>query len=154
MVRTDSYKDLVMVLPDGTEIHYSGYCPNGSNVNWSSLDYSSKCRDAVYSAKLTTPRKNPTQVVVQVFELKLKEGKVEKRSVGTWDVTPPLERLTGSEYKQEMEDLLSKIPEEFHSFVKEMCYDRSDSFEERINMAEDMTNALEECFHKYRISNQ
>ena len=125
-------------------------------MSWSDLDYSNQCRYAVYSAKLTTPRKNPTQVVVRVFELRLKEGKVEKRSVGAWDVIPPLERLTSPEYKQEMEDLLSDIPEEFHSFVRDICYDKCDSFEERIDLAGTIVCKLKECVDKYtnRVSNK
>lgn len=141
-------KSVVAVLPDGTE-HFEEIT---SEKSFSYRDYEGVCENAVSKAKLKTPRNNPVAVNVDLFSLEIKNGKLERRKINTYGIVPQLERMTDDEYNAEMKEILSEIPQEFHSYVWSESYDRghSDGMEGCVNIAVSIVSALKPCIKEFR----
>ena len=129
----------VAVLPDGTEFFADAEV--GNEV----------CEQAVRKAGLTTPRANRQKVKVGLFQLVIRDGKLDRRPCGTKEIMPFLERMTENEYDAEIAEQLSKLPEAFHGFVKNHAYEHghSSGFEEMIGRAEDLISNLVPCVKEY-----
>lgn len=147
-------KNFVAVLPDGTE-HFeelSMFSPRG----WSHHDYERVCENAVRNARLTTPRNNPDCVKVDLFVVSIQNGSLNRHKVGNYSITPPLERMTDSDFNAEMRDILGEIPEEFHSYVSSESWDRGHSagYEECVSIARSIVFSLKPCIESYRVKLQ
>lgn len=129
----------VAVLPDGTE--FFADAEDGNEV----------CEQAVRKAGLTTPRANRQKVKVGLFQLVIRDGKLDRRPCGTKEIMPFLERMTENEYDAEIAEQLSELPEAFHGFVKNHAYEHghSSGFEEMIGRAEDLISNLVPCVKEY-----
>lgn len=137
-------KNYVAVLPDGTEIF--------TDVSSPSL-YSAEriCGEAVRSSELRTPRVNPTMVKVDLFSLEIEKGKLKRRYIGEYEVMPYKERMTEPEYRNEMKNIVSQLPEEFRGYVESRAWDdgHSAGYEEVVSLAESMVDELLPCIDKY-----
>jgi hypothetical protein len=105
---------------------------------------------AVREAKLTTPRKNPQSIEVQVIRLEIQDGKLQ-RTPNKVRVQPPLAKMTKAEYDEEMAEVVKDLPEEFRQFVIGRSYEdgHSSGYEEVINYAVELTDALTPCVTAY-----
>jgi hypothetical protein len=137
---------LVAILPDGKE--YFEDIINSEHFWDRTLDQVGK--NAVRKAGLTTSRKNPVKVSVDFFKLEIKDGKLNRVKVKTLPITPDLNPMTKDEFIQEIEDVLSGIPEEFHSFVSTEYNERGSGYEEQVGVARDIVQILAPCVWKYR----
>lgn len=113
-------------------------------------------QEVVYAAKLTTPRKRPTDIVVPVFEQTIKEGKIVETLFGQFDISLPLEPMSGEEYMQERTEAMAVLPVEFRNFVISQVTDYDSSYEEKMNLAREMADGLAKAIAAYtnRITNQ
>lgn len=134
----------VAILPDGTE--YFGEVTG--RVGSQARDVAEA---AVRKAKLTTSRKNPVEVTVQVYQIAAKDGELTRRSIGEIVVMPTLERMTQEEYTEEMESILSDLPEEFRLFVSQQSWEEGHSagYEEVVNYAQDYAYSLASAIKAY-----
>lgn len=135
----------VVVLPNGFEYHAE---QDPKDILFS---YRRMCEAAVSKAGLTTPRKSLDAVTCAVCQLVLRDGKLTRVFINHFAVHPPLERLKDDEFEQEMRALLSDLPDEFQSFIREQAYDRGHSagMEEVLSIAQDLHHNLKECVDKY-----
>ncbi len=106
---------------------------------------------AVRDQKLTTPRADPREVKVEIFNLAINKGKLERYAIGAYAITPTLERMTSAEFAAEEKELLARLPEELRGWASGLAYDRghSSGHEEVINVLEHLTSALEVPLEKY-----
>lgn len=136
----------VVVFPDKQE-HFS-------EIMYHPESFSPKriCEDAVRAKKLTTSRKNPQQVVVDLFWIEIVQGEQKRRSVGTFEVTPLLDTMNSEEYALELNEAVGDLPPEFQDFVKQSSWDRGHSagFEEVVSIAKDMTFDLRKFVERYQ----
>lgn len=116
--------------------------------------YQRAAEDAIRKAGITCPRKNPMQMGVEVFVLKIKGTELVRERAGKILVTPPMERMTVDEYNEERNTLLAEIPIEFHGFIGTETWDRGHSagYEEVINIMQEMVYNLKPCIQNYRTN--
>lgn len=140
----------VAVLPDGTEHNFEVRVNGGCAVDGDAL--ARGCRDAVRAAKLTTPRSNPQQIPVDLFELKILGGKLVRSRVLRCLIDLPPERLANDELSAEMLALLADLPEEFQGYVSHESWDRGHSagMEEVVMIARSIVDSLKPCIENYR----
>ena len=107
-------------------------------------------QEAVSRSGLRTPRANPVAVKVKVFTQQLVRGEI-KETPHQVEVVPPLERMTDTEYKEEMDELLEKLPPEFHAFVRgQACEHGHDAgYEEIVSIAQGLVHDLSPCIKAY-----
>lgn len=106
-------------------------------------------QQVVYAAKLTTPRKNPVDIKVKVFEQTIKDGKIVETPCGSLDITPPLEPMTRQEYDEEIRGILADLPASFHSFVSHQLSERDVSYEESVGIARELVDGLRPAIAAY-----
>lgn len=137
---------VVATLPDNTE-----YFDEISEHRRTVGDIEEIAQRAVSKNGLTTSRSNPEQVKVEVHRLEIKQGKLTRAKLGTFNVTPPLQRMTEDEYLTELKENLSSIPVEFHGFVEGYCYEQGHSYgyEEVIGHVRDMVHSLGAAIKAY-----
>lgn len=113
-------------------------------------DIVTAAQDAVRQLGIRTPRKNPQPVKVTVFTQRLERGDI-KETPHKLEVVPYLERMTDTEYKEEMDELLKPLPPEFHAFVRGQAYDQghSSGYEEVVSIAQGLVHDLEPCVMAY-----
>jgi hypothetical protein len=106
----------------------------------------------VRKAGLTTPRANRQKVKVGLFQLVIRDGKLDRRPCGTKEVMPFLERMTEAEYDSEILLELRQLPEAFHSFVRNHAYEHghSSGFEEMTSIANELISNLVPCVKEYK----
>lgn len=133
---------LVAELPDGKE--YVAEVPGNTRL----LDFANA---AVRSAGMTANRQNPAPVSVRVLRLTAENGQAVRRSLQVINVTPPLERMTESEYDQVMLKILNELPKEFHSFVSGQAWDEGHSagLEEVVLIADGLAGDLKPAVEAY-----
>lgn len=133
-------RNFVAVLPDGTE-HFQ-------EMRGTPFRFSNEPQDvaslAVREAGLTTKRSNPQTVKVLVHELEIKKGKLVRGSPWTFEITPSLEAMTEAEFNAEMKNILSGLPEEFHTVVQCDSWDHghSSGYEEVLSYATELAGRL------------
>lgn len=137
-------KSFVVVFPDRTE-YYMDF-PASRPVACKQI-----CEEAVHRSPLRTPRANPTPVKVRLFSLEITRGGVTRGYIGEYEVMPYLERMTEPEYRNEMKNIVSQLPEEFRSYVERRAYadGHSAGYEEVVSHAESMLDELLPCIDKY-----
>ncbi len=138
----------VAVLPDGTE--YFGE-NNEKNQFFRATALENICENAVRKAKLTTPRKSPKAVKVELLRLEINEGKLVRIPVSTYNIMPYKERINDQEYETELSEMLETIPEAFRQFVRTKAYDdgHASGMEECLNIAESLISDLIPCIREY-----
>ena len=133
----------IAVLPDGTE-----YSEEWTKDHRPISDRSrSQCEDAVRRFKLTTSRKNPQRIEVKLFKMEVKDGEVKRVPQGSFDVLPYLEPMTYTEFDDELNEELEKIPAEFHDFVRSFSNEHSSesTYESQYNLAQQIVDGLIPC---------
>lgn len=118
-------------------------------------DYDRKrlCEKVVAKAGVQNDRSEPSRTVrVTLFRLVIEKGQLLRRNAGNFDIQPQLKRMTDEEYQLEWTELLKDIPTEFHSFIKNDCWDRGHSagYEEVINYAREMCYNIKEPIESFR----
>jgi hypothetical protein len=110
------------------------------------------CADGVRAKKLTTSRKNPQPVAVELFALEVSDGQLKRRKIGNYEVTPPLERMTTVEYNEEIEEAIDELPPEFQEYVRQSSWDRghSSGYEEVVNVAKEIASDLLPYIERYQ----
>lgn len=81
-------KSYVAILPDGTEHFRDGYTDRIGDI----------IQTIVWNTDLRTNRKNPQNITIKLYELKIKNGKLERQLVKTAEVQPLPERMTEKEF--------------------------------------------------------
>lgn len=136
----------VVVFADKTE-HFV-------EIMYNSESFSAKniCQDAVRSKKLTTSRKNPQTVAVELFAVEISGGQLNRRKVGNYEVMPSLERMNSEEYNEELAEAIEELPEEFQSYVSHAAWERGHSagYEEVVNIAREMASDLLPHLQRYQ----
>jgi hypothetical protein len=131
----------------GTEEQFGEFYHQGTKAFGENLNKKGLAEQLVRRLGLTTPRKDPQKLKVDVFRLDIVQGQLKRVPVGTYDVQPYLERMTDEEYADELKDILSDVPEEFWPFVKSQSWDRGHSSgnEEVISYARELVGELAPC---------
>ena len=137
----------IAVLPDGTE-----YSEEWTKHGYPLSDRSrSQCEDAVRRFKLTTSRKNPQRIEVKLFKMEVKDGEVKRVPQGSFDVLPYLEPMTYTEFDDELNEELEKIPLEFHIFVRNFTNEHApeSNYDSQFNFAKQIISELKPCIADY-----
>ncbi len=116
--------------------HYVSKLGNGQDIyedSQSSLDTRKIAENAVLNSKITTNRFNPITISVEVSELTIKLGAVEKRVLTKVNITPPYAPLTQNDYISILEKELESIPKEFHDCVAKTAWADNGSYEESLS---------------------
>lgn len=115
------------------------------------IELQTKAEAVVRNLGITSPRKDPITVPVRIQQLIIKNGKLERTTGTTYNVQPPLERMTDDEYNEEMAEILKSIPPDFHQFINTQAYERghSSSHEECVNIARSLASDLLPCINKF-----
>lgn len=110
------------------------------------------CQNAVRDKKLTTSRKNPQKVAVELFALEINAGQLKRSKVGNFEVMPYLERMTQDEYNEALEEAVEDLPQEFQEYVRMIAWNQghSSGYEEVVNIATDMAGELEKYVTRYQ----
>jgi hypothetical protein len=82
-----------------------------------------RVQEAVRKAGITTPRTNPADIEIKVEEFKVDNDMIVRRPYTILKVRPPLTRMTQAEFDAEQADLLTQLPEAFHSAFKSHAWD-------------------------------
>jgi hypothetical protein len=98
----------------------------------------------VRESGIITPRSNPEPVDVRIEGLKLIGGDFVRKHIISYKIVPPLTRMTEDEYNKEHDDLISKLPVEFHGVVSSMAWERGHSagYEEVIGILSELVDKL------------
>jgi len=133
-------RTVVAVLPDGREYF--------SDVN-DVFSERAVAEEAVRNLGLTTPRFEPRPVKVQMYELYVENGFQRRRQIVGFEVTPPLLPMTNDECRQEIDEALARIPEEFRGYVSTAVWDRVSGNEEAVSYAQEMVAGLAPAIDAY-----
>lgn len=136
----------VAILPDGKE--FFGEIPDKPDRIDRHRHFDRElCENAVRKSGLMATRRNPVNVKIPLYRFQITNGEMKRVFVGTYEITPPLEPMTTPEYEEEMEEICSDIPEEFHPFIRSESWDRGHSagMEECVSIARDLVYALKPC---------
>ena len=139
----------VAVLPDGRE-HVEEVSPPKSRLRFVRGPYQI-AMDFVRKVGLTTPRSRPTDVLVKVFTVKVKDGEMVRELEGDYMVQLPLDKMTGEDYEAAMAEIVEDLPDEFKTYVRDEAYDRghSSGYEECYSIGQDMAGKLAICVNLY-----
>ena len=116
------------------------------------FNFSESARQAVAKSGMKVPYKQEQFVNVTIDQLIIKDGVLQKNFRTNCSVKIPQERINNSQYEQELEELLNKIPEEFRSFVSRMSWEdgHSAGLEEVLSIADDLVDGLLPCIEKFK----
>ena len=111
------------------------------------------CGKLVRRIGLTTNRKEPKKAKVSVFRLCIVQGKLERRSAGSYEIDVPVKRMTSDEYNVAFQEILDEIPEEFWPFIRDTAYQRghSSGHDEVISIAQEMMHDLKPCIEAFKL---
>ena len=144
-------RNYVAVLPNGTESNHEIHWDT-NNTRWNDGKVKGIADDAVRNAGLTTPRnQEPTTIKVKVHRLTIDKGTLKREHPSTFDVTPPLARMTDDDYTRELAEALDGLPIEFAEFVSAKAYDdgHSAGYEEVVSLARGMAYNLKKAVETY-----
>lgn len=123
--------------------------------NLSSFDridpFQSEIRTALSKLNITTSRFDPENVVVEVFEITYKDGEEKLQRQFRKEIQPPYEPLTAEHFYKLTDEVLSDLPEEFISYVRNTAYDRghSSGYEEVYQITKEMVDDLKPLIQAY-----
>jgi len=131
----------VAVFPDGTE-YFDEFTEDRLGFGLENM-----ISKAVLKSGIKTSRYNPQTIRIEIFTLKIKDGKLVRSFVKRMDVQPPPLAMTSEEFEEEMKKVLDEIPEEFHSFIKSESWEsgHSSGREEVISLAQNLISDLKPC---------
>lgn len=103
-----------------------------------------KVKRIVFNAGFKTNRKNPQKIKINVDSISVKDGKQVRNYYKTFEIMPPLERMTEEEFQEEQKDILKEVPHEFHEVFISMAWDRghSSGYEEVISYLKNLVYEL------------
>lgn len=135
-------KNYVVILPNGSE--YFGEADPSERIFGS---VQSLCDEAIRSSDIRTPRKNPQPVALQVFRLDAEKGKLNRVPCGRYEAMPYLQQITPEEFSNEMEEILSQVPEAFRSFLRK--HGDSSNMEDTLRKTDEMAGGLMGAISRY-----
>ena len=137
----------IVVLPDGKELPYE-YKPRSV---FGKLSGKGICQEAIILSDVTTSRRDPQEVRVELFRLKIEKGALVRTSLGKFDAMPKVAAMDQQDYNEAMDEAVSHLPDEFKAFVCSQAWDRghSSGYEEVVNIAQDLAHDLGIAFDKY-----
>ena len=117
----------------------------------SSLSIRGNVERIIRESKITTPRKNPKMLLVNVFSLCPKDGKLARKHHSNFEIYPPLSLMTPDEFKEEQDKLLKDIPKEFHGAFSGVAWDNGHSagLEEVILVLSDLISNFKQSIEDY-----
>lgn len=144
----NTIRHFVVVLPDGRrfptklEIY---------NTRFTMADYQvlQLVNKVVYDAKLTTSRKLPKSIEVEVFEQTIKNGELVEHLFKTYEINLPWEPMTTTDFEEEMAVVLDNIPNEFHRLIRSEVADHGVSYEEMLDVARGLANLMKPAIEEY-----
>lgn len=136
-----SSEQYVVTVPGQVE-HFEQLRPFRTRIENS--DIQDMCHRAIRKAGLTTPRRDPGDVVVTVARLEIENGALVRRAPFKVSVRPPLSPMTETECEEDLKELVKELPEEFQAYVREVSYEQGHyaGNEEIVTLARDMVCAL------------
>lgn len=110
------------------------------------------CEDAVRAKKITTSRKNPQKILVELQSVEIIRGEQKRRNVGTFEIMPLCPTMTQDEYNAEIAEAVSDLPLEFQEFVRGIAWDQGHSagYEEVVSIAKDIAGDLKPYVESYQ----
>lgn len=148
---SDELRSFVVIFPDKSEHFRDAYWNCAERFN---IERAKKvAEDAVREAGITTSRKNPQTVQIEVRILRIELGQIKRGNPWVFDITPPLMSLTEDDFNAEMTEILSVLPPEFADFVRQKSFDEGYAmYEKMLSIASTLTNELDPVIKKYRKS--
>lgn len=142
-------RNYVVILPDGSESFHDVRWDADRRFNEGKLH--DMALTAIRQAKMTTPRKNPQAVTVQVARLEIKQGQVVRSGLTPLSVTPPAAPMTEVEFNEEMAEVTAELPEEFAAYVARKAWEdgHANGYEEVASIAGNMASELKPVVAKY-----
>lgn len=148
--------NFLCTLPDGTEVPVDFRVnPTGRDFNRVRAKHLSlAAEEAVREAGLTTSRKDPKPVHVTVCQLVINAGELVRQFAGRFDVTPPPAPLGDDELVRELDQLVGRLPTEFHGFVRAEAFEHGawDGNESVLSAARELVSSLSPCVEAFRSS--
>lgn len=143
-------RNYVAVLPDNTE-HPFELSSYGLARGFTRYDFESTLVSVLSSAGLKTSRKNPQTVQVRCFQLTIKGAALVRTPVGTYQVQPPLSRMTTAEFNEEQATQLQQVPAEFHSALVRKAWEdgHASGYEEVLRVLDSLIAWLEAPLKAY-----
>ena len=101
------------------------------------------------NCKLMVHQIDPQSIEAKVYKINMVEGKTERKFIGSVFITLPHANFT-----KEMENILSGIPKEFHSFVRNYVDGQFNHFgyTEILDYAKELVFQLEPAILEYTIN--
>lgn len=140
--------NFVVILPDGSESYHEVW----DYGNDRSDKYQKAAEEAVRLSGITKPRDEPfLKILVSVYSLVIKKGKVNRECKVDVEVSPPFAVMTDDDFNREMTEIMAGIPPEFVEFITTKSYDdgHSAGHEEVISLARGMAGNLKKAVEKY-----
>lgn len=121
------------------------------NASFSVLKKEQECQTALRKSTVRTSYHHPVSSPVTLYRIDLVKGQASRKAVKTFRIMPQSVRLTDAEFGEEMKSILSKLPEEFRSYVSSSSWDRGHSagYEEVIGIAREEAQNLAKCLEDY-----
>ncbi len=144
-------RNFVAILPNGTESNHEIHWET-NNTRWNDSKIRSIAEAAVRDAGLTTPRNSAgVTVPVKVHPLEIRKGQLVRGMGTTFNVVPPLARMTDDDYNRELNEALNDLPDEFRDFISQRAYEdgHSAGYEEIVNLARSLATDLKPAVDKY-----
>jgi hypothetical protein len=86
------------------------------------LDVQAIAMNAIKALNLTTSKFNPQTCSIAVYELRIKQGKIENTLLGDAHLTPPFAPITEIEYQQEFNKVVRGVPGQFHNYISSQVW--------------------------------
>jgi hypothetical protein len=142
----------VVVLMDNQEIEVD---LNTHGRKLYDSDYTVVADKALQKSTMRTPYSQRQQTEVKIYRLDIQRHpklEIVRKYVATKRVYIPTERMTDAEYAAEEKDVLSDIPEDFHSFISHYAYEQGHSSgrEDCIGYVRELVSGLKPAIEAYR----
>jgi hypothetical protein len=123
------------------------------DVPESSIDsIKSKLYDVVKEHGFLSSRKNPKKISITVESIHIKDGKLERRPYGTYDIQPPMAKMTSIEFNEELSLSLRDIPKEFRHFFSIIVFslEGTRGYKETIEELKDLIIIFKQGLNDYQ----
>lgn len=144
-------KNFSLTLPDGSKRYIEVVSDN--NKGWTTQDrIKQEVGQILCLSKITTPRNNPTEISIKVYEQSIKNGQIKENYYCEIKIPVPFEPLTFDTYVEELNDIVEPLPIVFQKYVKQDLADRDQPYEELVCVAKDIVNNLLPAIDEYKKS--
>jgi hypothetical protein len=105
----------------------------------------------VLKSGIKAKRKNPSSIKVKVDSIGAKDGVLKSTHYYNYEIMPPLEPMTDTEFEEEKKNILSEVPQEFYGVFASMAWDRghSSGYEEVISYLKEMVSEFSPAINAF-----